>query len=300
MLLTLSFSLALCRRCMQLLGFDEYIEEMTDGLQILRYNLTTAYTSHIDYLEDNSNAESYDYDTSGKGGNRFATILLYFTTLGENDGGETVFPLVWPPSMSEEHRIATSDGLKQLRDSGDTKDILNEGSWEEQMAALCRTRLAIRPQALRAVLFYSQFPNGTLDPLSKHGGCPILSGTKLAANLWTWSAIRPEYKGGPQKFHIEEDEYGDNEDDANESSSEDLTSKTIQATFRNRGIDERFRNVQLYYDEDGYFGDMGPKDEPIIVNTYAGHVWNVKDSTTNVVLQTFIIADGVEKQLFEV
>ena len=31
-------------RCLSLLGFDDYEEALTDGLQILRYNLTTAYT----------------------------------------------------------------------------------------------------------------------------------------------------------------------------------------------------------------------------------------------------------------
>ena len=64
------------KRCFSLLGIDEYVEEMSDGLQILRYNLTTAYTPHMDYLEDRSGKEPYDYDTAGKGGNRFATILV--------------------------------------------------------------------------------------------------------------------------------------------------------------------------------------------------------------------------------
>jgi hypothetical protein len=281
---------------LQLLGFDEYIEEMTDGLQILRYNLTTAYTPHLDYLEDKQLTESYDYDTSGRGGNRFATILLYFTSLGENDGGETVFPLVWPPSVTEEDRLSENDALNHLRNNDETKGLLKPGSWEEKMAVQCRTRMSIRPQALRAVLFYSQFPNGTLDPLSKHGGCPVLRGTKLAANLWTWSAIRPEFEGGPQRLDVIDDE----EDEGDDSSSDDMTPKAIRASFRNLGIDERFRSAKLYYDEDGYFGDIGFNNDPIHVNTYAGHRWNVKDATTNEVLETFVIADVNENQSFEV
>jgi 2OG-Fe(II) oxygenase superfamily len=284
------------RRCLQLLGFDEYIEEMTDGLQILRYNLTTAYTSHLDYLEDTQLVEPYDYDTSGRGGNRFATILLYFTSLGENDGGETVFPLVWPPSVPEENRLSDKDALNQFRNGADTKGILKPGSWEETMTVSCRTRFSLRPQALRAVLFYSQFPNGTLDPLSKHGGCPVLRGSKLAANLWTWSAIRPEYDGGPKRLGA----VVDNEDVEGEESSDDLTPKSIHVSFRNRGVDERFRSAKLYYDEDGFFGDIGFNSDPIHVNTYAGHRWNVKDSTTNTVLQTFVIADTNESLSFEV
>lgn len=37
---------------MTLLGFDEYYESHTDGLQILRYNLTQAYIPHMDYLDN--------------------------------------------------------------------------------------------------------------------------------------------------------------------------------------------------------------------------------------------------------
>lgn len=128
---------------------------MADGLQILRYNLTTAYTSHLDYLEDTAGLESYDYDTAGKGGNRFATILLYFTDLGERDGGETIFSRAWPPGVAEEDRVHLKDAIAQLRASGDAT-MLKEGSWEEEMTALCRTRLSVRPHATRAVLFYSQ------------------------------------------------------------------------------------------------------------------------------------------------
>jgi 2OG-Fe(II) oxygenase superfamily len=148
-------TLAFRSRCFTLLGIDEYDESMADGLQILRYNLTTAYTSHLDYLEDTAGTEPYDYDSAGKGGNRFATILLYFTDLGENDGGETVFSKAWPPNVAVEDRVELKDAIAQLRASGDAS-MLKPGSWEEEMTALCRTRLSVRPHATRAVLFYSQ------------------------------------------------------------------------------------------------------------------------------------------------
>ena len=271
---------------------------MTDGLQIIRYNLTTAYVSHLDYLEDNSFQETYDYDTSNKGGNRFATILLYFTTLNEGNGGETVFPRVYPPGVAEEDRISESDGLQLLRKSGDTKNILKEGSWEEEMTVLCRTRFSVRPKALRAVLFYSQFPNGTLDPLSYHGGCPVLRGTKLAANLWTWSAIRPEYDGGPIRDGAVVGY--DSDEDSDLAETDNAHASSISVTFKNSGKDERFRNAELYYDEAGYFGKLGFADDGIAVNTYSGHVWNIKDEVTKAVLQTFIVADSGEDQVFEI
>jgi hypothetical protein len=42
-------AMILKRRGMALLGFDEYMEGHTDGLQVLRYNLTTAYIPHMDW-----------------------------------------------------------------------------------------------------------------------------------------------------------------------------------------------------------------------------------------------------------
>jgi hypothetical protein len=47
-----SFYFFVYRRCFAALGFDEYWESHGDGLQILRYNLTTAYNTHLDYFED--------------------------------------------------------------------------------------------------------------------------------------------------------------------------------------------------------------------------------------------------------
>jgi hypothetical protein len=40
-----------------------------------------------------------------------------------------------------------------------------------------------------AILFYSQHPSGLMDPMSQHGGCPVLDGTKWAANLWVRARI---------------------------------------------------------------------------------------------------------------
>lgn len=48
---------------------------------------------------------AHDYDSAHKGGNRYSTILLYFTDLGEHDGGETVFTEAWPVGQSEEDHV---------------------------------------------------------------------------------------------------------------------------------------------------------------------------------------------------
>ena len=44
-------------------------------------------------------------DSSKRGGNRYATILLYMTDLNEKEGGETVFVEAWPSGQREEDHI---------------------------------------------------------------------------------------------------------------------------------------------------------------------------------------------------
>jgi hypothetical protein len=73
-------------------------------LQILRYNLTTAYIPHLDWLDVNGLTE-HDYDSAGTGGNRFATILLYMSDHGTGEGGETVFTEAWPVGQAEKDRV---------------------------------------------------------------------------------------------------------------------------------------------------------------------------------------------------
>lgn len=65
-----------------------YEERLTDGLQVLRYNLSNTYNTHMDYLDDNG--AGHDFDSANKGANRFATILFYLSDV--EAGGETVFP----------------------------------------------------------------------------------------------------------------------------------------------------------------------------------------------------------------
>jgi hypothetical protein len=182
---------AVKRRCFDVLGFDEYIEGHSDGLQILRYNQTKAYVAHMDWIDDDPNVE-HDFDSSKKGGNRYATILLYMTDLGPGDGGETVF-VHGKPLEADAPEYTTA--LQQLRDSEHGK-LFQHGSWQETMVAQCRSSLAVRPNSARAVLFYSQLPNGEPDPASLHGGCPVVTEQpKWAANLWVWNTpVRIDFR----------------------------------------------------------------------------------------------------------
>jgi len=252
-------------RCMSTLGFDEYHESYTDGLQVLRYNISQAYIPHLDWIDDPGHVQEHDYSSSYKGTNRFATILLYMSNLdGEKPGGETVFPKVWHHNSLEEERISKSESLRLLRESGEVR-FLKEGSWEEGMVADCRVKLSIQPYSSRAVLFYSQHPNGEEDKLSEHGACPVISGQKWAANLWVWNGPRAGYPKSPRNPHLKK-----------KTEHEPQTQPgQIKAVFTNKGTNPTFAEADLYY-EDMYWGDLSSGSNSLHVNTFEGHKWNIK------------------------
>ena len=53
------------------------------------------------------------------------------------------------------------------------------------------TALRSKPVAGNAVMFYSQGPDGSLDKMSLHGGCPVIKGLKWSANVWIWNRVKP-------------------------------------------------------------------------------------------------------------
>jgi hypothetical protein len=243
----------------------------------------------MDYLTD-LGTDSYNYDSAGVGGNRYATILLYMNDIPEGGGGETVFSEAFPPSTPVEERISTSEAIRRLRDDESTRGVLQPGSWEEGMTAKCRTRFAVQPKTARAVLFYSQHPDGREDTMSRHGGCPVLSEgvSKWAANLWVFSAPRENNKGAPVKPGWVPPAKTTN------------VPKKLLATFRNGGT--KYNNptakIEVYYGETGFFGKLGPNDPPVSVNTYEGHVWNIKVNDS--VVETFVIKSEPEVQEFSI
>lgn len=157
--------------------------------------------------------------------------------------------------------------------------------------AKCRTRLAVRPHSSRAVLFYSQLPNGKVDPASIHGACPVLSGQKYAANLWVWNTPRQGYPGSPIKEKFRKDGDGP-------VTAPAITYKQIVATFKNTGQDPAMANAELFFEEK-FWGKFGHNDPSLQVNTYQGHLWNVKVNGEVVKSWSIFEVDG-EKQLFEI
>ena len=82
--------------------------------------------------------------------------------------------------------VFSAQAERELASYLETKNIshlFEDGSVQREFARVCRSTMAVQPLKTQALLFYSQTPLGDLDKLSVHGGCPVLKGTKWAANL---------------------------------------------------------------------------------------------------------------------
>lgn len=267
-------------RGFELLGLDEYDQCKGDGLQVIRYNESTADMSHVDYIgfhTPDEDMEPSPYDTERGGVNRFATITLYLSDVEEESGGATVFPRGASFSESKLPRVRSSEeALEFLRDEGMTGN-LPEGSWEEDMLIDCHTKFTVRPQKGRAILFYSQQPDGKLDRESESGSCPLIHGQKWTANLWLWNGPRELCPDGPQQQVL--NAYG----------------PPLQALFVNKGEDPEMEHAQLFF-EDSFWSPIGHDDSPQMIDTYPGHEWNIR--VDGEIVKKWTIEDGDKVQSF--
>jgi hypothetical protein len=84
-----------------------------------------------------------------------------------------------------EHSAFTCTNACAGRVSDGTKQT---GSAFDSFARECDSGdgLVVAPKRGDALLFYSQTSYGKLDPMSYHGGCPVIKGEKWASNVWIW------------------------------------------------------------------------------------------------------------------
>ena len=136
-----------------------------------------------------------------------------------------------------------------------------------------------------------QNPDGTLDKKSKHGGCPVISGTKWAANLWIWNKVRLGYTRAPRKAGA--GAYDPTAGIGRDRMAKGKAKGTAQGTAAQSNAPDApqpkvtFVNVdipgaQLFYNEDQFYGEL-PPGAPLRFNSFAGHKWAVKDAWGKVV-----------------
>ncbi|KAL8044584.1 hypothetical protein ABFX02_08G054900 [Erythranthe guttata] len=115
-----------------------------ESFNVLRYEIGQRYHSHYDAF----NPAEYGPQKS----QRVASFLLYLSDVEE--GGETMFPFENGQNMDGNYDYRKCIGLK------------------------------VKPRRGDVLLFYSLFPNGTIDPTSLHGSCPVIEGEKWVATKW--------------------------------------------------------------------------------------------------------------------
>ncbi|KAE8787114.1 Prolyl 4-hydroxylase subunit alpha-1 [Hordeum vulgare] len=124
-------------------------QENGESIQVLRYENGQKYEPHVDFIRHAAKGHH------SRGGHRVATVLMYLSDV--KMGGETVFP---------------NSDAKTLQPKDDTQ------------SECARRGYAVEPVKGDAVLFFSLHPNGTTDPDSLHGSCPVIEGEKWSATKW--------------------------------------------------------------------------------------------------------------------
>lgn len=137
----------------------------SDGLEVKRYQVGEKYNSHHDYFSSPGKELPDD---------RIATFLIYLKSAEE--GGETIFP--W---AGGKERIDPNTGWPYR-----PLDYNNE--CEPPTTPESAVKVAV-PTGY-AVLFYNTKKDGSVDPYSQHGSCPVKEGEKWTATVWTRGANR--------------------------------------------------------------------------------------------------------------
>lgn len=128
-------------------------------LQVLRYEKDQLYDAHRDYWDPREfpDPERWLHRSTKLWYMRHLTVLWFLQV--PEEGGGTWFPRAHGgPTPVGEWTACDDRGVMM---SGHNGTI--------------------------AILFYSLYSNGEVDEFSWHCGCPVIKGTKWAANSWVWN-----------------------------------------------------------------------------------------------------------------
>lgn len=145
---------AIYRRAADLTRIDESLlrlrtrDENPETMDNVASLAETLQLVHYDVTQEYTAHHDFGYSDieDDRQGERFATILFYLND--DMKGGETAFP-----------RYVNGKSFHPLK---------------------------VKPEVGKAILFYSQLPDGNMDDFSQHAAKPIIEGEKWLINLWIW------------------------------------------------------------------------------------------------------------------
>jgi prolyl 4-hydroxylase len=138
-----------------------------EPFNVLRYEIGQRYASHYD---------AFDPAQYGPQKNqRVASFLLYLTDVEE--GGETMFPYEVSANIIF-YIFLVADYNASCTDLQNWENMNIGYDYEKCIG------LKVKPRKGDGLLFYSLAVNGTIDPTSLHGSCPVIKGEKWVATKW--------------------------------------------------------------------------------------------------------------------
>lgn len=144
-------------------------------LQVLRYEGPgQQYAEHSDYIRGPDQEDNP----------RLASVIIYLTDF---EGGETFFKegskSIKPvePSIANSSPACTRDRLSVQPEKGKE----DQNFWPTLLLLDCVHLTYFPVHEGGALLFFLFTPNGALDTMAFHGGCPVTRGVKWVAVIWS-------------------------------------------------------------------------------------------------------------------
>jgi len=147
-----------------------------EALAFLHYTPGQYFAAHIDA-----------HSLSGMGTSR-RIATFYTIIIDEFEGGETFFPLGTRIDGSFDPLPKSCEGFEQKNPErqNNEADAYLDGSEGKNIDPRNRG-ISIRVKAGSAII-WGNLADGVADPYSRHAGCPLLSGEKLALVAWIHEA----------------------------------------------------------------------------------------------------------------